>query len=337
MSTIRATDDRAAAPETIALFVPSLNAAGAEPVAVNLAHALVNAGQRVDLVVARAQFVATVHNTLSVATSNSNNRRSKLLPLLIRAFYRMADEVVAVSQGAADDMVRTAGLAADRVSVIYNPVITPGLLAARHAPPPHPWLEPGQPPVVLGVGRLTAQKDFPNLLRAFALVRRQRPARLIILGEGPDRAELEALVSQLGLGTDAVLPGYHPAVPAFMARAAVFVLSSAYEGLPTVLIEAMALTRSLVSTDCPSGPREILQHGRLGRLVPMRDPEALSQAIVASLDHPGTIASDEALEPYTEKAAVENYLRAVGSSATPTGPESGIHLNLGQTARSHGL
>ncbi|MDQ3209063.1 MAG: glycosyltransferase [Gemmatimonadota bacterium] len=400
MSTIRATDDRAAAPETIALFVPSLNAAGAERVAVNLAHALVNAGQRVDLVVARAQgdllnqlspklrlidlgssrvlfslpglagylrrerpvglisfmdhanivallaralaggstrVVATVHNTLSVATSNSNNRRSKLLPLLIRAFYRMADEVVAVSQGAADDMVRTAGLAADRVSVIYNPVITPGLLAARNAPPPHPWLEPGQPPVVLGVGRLTAQKDFPNLLRAFALVRRQRPARLIILGEGPDRPELEALVSQLGLGTDAALPGYHPAVPAFMARAAVFVLSSAYEGLPTVLIEAMALTRSLVSTDCPSGPREILQHGRLGRLVPMRDPEALSQAILASLDHPGTIASDEALEPYTEKAAVENYLRAVGSSAAPTGPESGIHLNLGQTARSHGL
>jgi glycosyltransferase involved in cell wall biosynthesis len=281
------------------------------------------------------RVVATVHNTLSVATANPNNRRSRLLPLLIRALYPLADQVVAVSQGAADDLVRTAGLAARRVSVIYNPVITPALLAARNAPSPHPWLEAGQPPVVLGVGRLTAQKDFPNLLRAFALVRRQRSARLIILGEGPDRPELEALVSQLGLGNDAALLGYHPAVPAFMARAAVFVLSSAWEGLPTVLIEALALNRRIVSTDCPSGPREILQDGRLGRIVPMRDPEALSQAMLASLDSPGALAADEELAPYTEKTAVEHYLRAVGCSGVSAGPASGIHLNLGQTARSH--
>jgi glycosyltransferase involved in cell wall biosynthesis len=281
------------------------------------------------------RVVATVHNTLSVATENPNNRRSRLLPHLIRAFYPLADEVVAVSQGVADDLVRTAGLPADRVDVIYNPVITPQLLAARTAPPPHPWLEEGQPPVVLGVGRLTAQKDFPTLLRAFALVRRRRPARLIILGEGQDRPELEALVAQLGLGDDVVLPGYHAAVYAFMARAAVFVLSSAWEGLPTVLIEALALTRSIVSTDCPSGPREILQQGRLGRLVPMRDPDALGQAILDSLDHPAARASDEALAPYTEEAAVEHYLRAVGSSESHRGPDSSIHLRLGKTPRNY--
>ena len=178
---------------------------------------------------------------------------------------------------------------------------------------------------MLGVGRLTAQKDFPTLLRAFALVRRRRQARLIILGEGQDRPELEALVAQLGLRDDVALPGYQPAVPAFMARAAVFVLSSAWEGLPTVLIEALALSRRIVSTDCPSGPREILQHGRLGRLVPMRDPEALGEAILTSLDHPGTRASDAALEPYTEQTAVELYLRAVSS----------IHLRPAETPQSY--
>ena len=379
-------------PETIALFVPSLGASGAERVAVNLGRALLKAGRRVDLVVAQAQgnllhelppglrlvdlesprvlyslprlagylrrerpvglisfmdhanivalfartlsgaptrIVATVHNTLSVATATPNNRRSRLLPYFIRAFYGRADAVVAVSQGAADDLVRTAGLPAHLVEVIYNPVITPDLLAARNAPAPHPWLEDGQPPVVLGVGRLTPQKDFPTLLRAFALVRRRRPTRLIILGEGPDRAGLEALIAELGLEDDVQLPGYHPKVPAFMARAAVFALSSAWEGLPTVLIEALALSRRIVSTDCPSGPREILEQGRLGQLVPIRNPEALAQAILASLDRPGTRAPDEVLAPYTEQSAVEHYLRAVGSGLEVR--QSSIHLRSGKT------
>jgi glycosyltransferase involved in cell wall biosynthesis len=384
--------------ETIALFIPSLGASGAERVAVNLGGALLKAGRPVDLVVAQGQgnlreelpaglrlvdlessrllyslpglarylrrerplglisfmdhanivalfaralsgrstrLVVTVHNTLSVATARANNRRSRLLPLFIRAFYPSADEVVAVSQGAADDLVRTTGLPADKVDVIYNPVITPDLLAARNAPPPHPWLEQGETPVVLGVGRLTAQKDFPTLIRAFALVRRQRVARLIILGEGQERPRLEALVAELGVGQDVALPGYQPVVPAYMARAAVFVLSSAWEGLPTVLIEALALTRSIVSTDCPSGPSEILQHGRLGRLVPVGDPEALCQAIVASIDHPGTRATDEVLARYTEEAAVEHYLRAVDPPGSFSGSRSSSHLRLVGTPRNY--
>jgi glycosyltransferase involved in cell wall biosynthesis len=397
MSTTRATEGRRSGNGTIAIFVPTLGAAGAERVAINLGHALVKAGRRVDLVVAEARgdllgqvpsgvrlvnlessrvlyslvglsryirrerpqalvsfmdhanivalfaralgggstrIVATVHNTLSVATRNPNNRRSKLLPLLIRAFYPFAHKVVAVSQGAADDLVRTTGLPANRVDVIYNPVITPELLAARNAPPPHPWLQEGQPPVLLGVGRLTPQKDFPTLLRGFALVRRRRPARCIIIGEGENRSELEALVSQLGVNQDVALLGYHSAVPAFMARSAVFVLSSAWEGLPTVLIEALALAERIVSTDCPSGPREILQNGRLGRLVPMRDPEALSEAILASLDRPGARAADEALVPYTEQSAVQRYLQAVGSTGFLE-PYSNNHLSWGEPPPSY--
>jgi glycosyltransferase involved in cell wall biosynthesis len=383
--------------DTVALFVPSLGASGAERVAVNLGRGLVEAGKRVDLVVSQAKgnllhqlpagvrlvdlgssrvlyslpalarylrreqpsglisfmdhanivallarawagrstrVVVTVHNTLSVATDNPKNLRSKLLPLLIGTFYPLADAVVAVSHGAADDLVRTTGLSADRVEVIYNPVITPDLLAAREAPPAHPWLQPGEVPVVLGVGRLTSQKDFPTLLRAFDLVRRRRPARLIILGEGQERGELEALIARLQLQNDVALPGYHPDVPAFMARAAVFVLSSAWEGLPTVLIEALALTRNIVSTDCPSGPREILQNGRLGRLVPMRDPDALSEAILASLERPADRAPDEALAPFTEETVVAQYVRAIGSPRSAVSPGSSIHLSGASTSRN---
>jgi glycosyltransferase involved in cell wall biosynthesis len=281
------------------------------------------------------RVVATVHNTISIATERPNNRRAKVLPFFMRAFYPWADAIVAVSQGVADDLVRTTGLPADSVEVIYNPVITSSLLAARASPSPHPWLEPGQPPVILGVGRLTAQKDFPNLIHAFAQVRGRRQARLIILGEGDERRALEELVSRLGLQHDVALPGFHLGVYAFMARAAVFALSSAWEGLPTVLIEALALSRAVVSTDCPSGPREILQHGRLGRLVPVHDPEALGRAILASLDEPGPPVPDAALEPFTEQAAVKHYLRAVGLAESVDGLASTPRLPLRETLRSN--
>jgi glycosyltransferase involved in cell wall biosynthesis len=260
------------------------------------------------------RVVTTVHNTISVATRAPNNHRSRLMPLFIRAFYPWADGIVAVSQGAADDLVATTGLPSGRVSVIYNPVITSDLLASRTAAPPHPWLAPGQPPVIIGAGRLTPQKNFSNLLRAFAHVRARREARLIILGEGVERPILEALVTQLGIGDDVALLGFRPGVYPYMARAAVFALSSAWEGLPTVLIEALALTRNVVSTDCPSGPREILQNGRLGRIVPVNDPVKLAEAILASLDDPRTTVPDDALAPYTESAAVERYLQAAGLS-----------------------
>ena len=108
-----------------------------------------------------------------------------LWPRLLRTFYPWATTVVAVSRGAADDLARTAGLPRDRIEVVYNPVITPAMLALAQQAPDHPWLAPGQPPVILGAGRLTGQKDFSTLVRAFAEVRRRRPARLIILGEGP--------------------------------------------------------------------------------------------------------------------------------------------------------
>jgi glycosyltransferase involved in cell wall biosynthesis len=219
--------------------------------------------------------------------------------------------VVAVSRGAADDFARSSGFPRDRVEVVYNPVITPETAALAREAPDHPWLIPGQPPVILGVGRLTPQKDFPTLLRAFAEVRRRRAARLIILGEGEDRANLLALAGALGVVDDVALPGFQRNALSYMAHSAVFVLSSAWEGLPTVLIEALAAGTRVVSTDCPSGPREILQEGRLGALVPVGDSSALAGAILEALERPASGVSPDALDSFTRDTAVDHYLRLI--------------------------
>ena len=255
--------------------------------------------------------IVTVHNTLSVTSRNAAASHGWIWPHLIRWFYPHADGIVAVSRDAADDLARTARIPRQRIQVIYNPVITSNLRRqARHAAD-HPWFAPGQPPVVLGVGRLTRQKDFPNLIRAFAELRRRRSARLIILGEGEERPALTALISELGLESDAALLGFRANAAAYMAHSAVFVLSSAWEGLPTVLIEALAAGARVVSTDCPSGPREILQDGRLGALVPVGDSVALACAISDTMDQPNGKVPLEALVEFTGEAALEHYLRLI--------------------------
>ena len=150
----------------------------------------------------------------------------------------------------------------------------------------HPWFAPGSPPVVLGIGRLTTQKDFPTLLKAFAQVRAVRKARLMILGEGRDRQALEVLARELGVASDVDLPGFVLNPFPYMVRASLLVLSSAWEGLPGVLIEAMACGCPVVSTDCPSGPSEILDGGAYGPLVPVGDDGALAKAILSVLEMP---------------------------------------------------
>ena len=166
--------------------------------------------------------------------------------------------------------------------------------------------------MILGVGRLTQAKDFPTLIRAFALVRKKRAARLMILGEGEERPKLEALVRELGLEREVTLPGFVDNPYKYMKRAAVFVLSSKWEGFGNVLVEAMALGTPVVSTDCPSGPAEILENGRWGRLVPVGDVYALAEAIIETLDeehHPDVAnrAKDFAVE-----LAVEKYINVLG-------------------------
>jgi glycosyltransferase involved in cell wall biosynthesis len=204
---------------------------------------------------------------------------------LVRRFYPWACKIVAVSQGVADDLIQITKLPLSRIQVIYNPVVAPELREKAKEPVAIPWFAATNDPVILSVGRLTELKDFPTLIRAFALVRRKLPCRLLILGEGDQRASLEGLVSRLGLEEHVLLPGFASNPYSYMAQAAVFVLSSISEGLPSALIEAMAVGTPVVSTACPSGPSEIITPEVNGLLVPSADPEALAEAILRVLEN----------------------------------------------------
>lgn len=249
-------------------------------------------------------------NTLSRTESAASGTR-KLIPYLVRHTYRWADEVIAVSDGVARDLAAAARLPIRRIRVFPNPVVSPELLAAAREPVQHPWFHDGAPPVVLGVGRLTRQKDFATLIRAFARVRQWREARLVILGEGSERPMLEGLARTLGLEDDVALPGFIPNPFAYMARASAFVLSSAWEGLPAVLIQALAVGAPVIATDCESGPREILGDGRFGRLVPVGDEAAIARAILDLLGEPHLPAPKEAWSRFTHENAVSEYLRVL--------------------------
>ena len=198
---------------------------------------------------------------------------------LVRCLYPQADKIVAVSQGVANDLHNFAKLPTNKIKVIYNPVVTPELSAKADHPVDHPWFQSGQPPVILGVGRLSRAKNFAMLIRAFSQRGLCQRAHLMILGEGDQRLELERLVSELGLGATVCLPGFVNNPFAFMARSALCVLSSVQEGFPNVIVQAMAVGTPVVATDCLYGPAEILEGGRLGRLTPVDSVEAMSQAI----------------------------------------------------------
>lgn len=276
-----------------------------------LTHANVAAVAARALARSGARLALVEQNTVSAVRSHL--RRDDLLPALVRRAYPRADAVVGVSEGVARDLVSRLGVPAAKVHVIPNPVVDDALAASAAAPAGHPWFADDSAPVFLAVGRLTEQKDFPTLLRAFRMLREARAARLMILGEGEERARLEALIGELSLTGDVALPGFVENPYARMSRAAAFVLSSRWEGLPTVLIEALACGCPVVATDCPSGPREILGGGDYGALVPMGDPAALCGAMKSVLEsRPGAAALKERAARYSVARAVTHYLELLG-------------------------
>ena len=254
------------------------------------------------------RIVLSEHNTLTSVSNGENDLRWKLYPKLAKWFYPWADDIIAVSKGVADNLTLAAGLSPERIQVIYNPIVTPDLQKKSKSLLEHPWFSTGEPPVVLGVGRLTAQKAFNVLIEAFAQVRKSQPARLIILGEGEERPMLEAQIKQLGLEQDIDLPGFVSNPYPYMNQSALFVLSSRWEGLPTVLVEAMSLRTPVIATDCPSGPREILKDGQYGQLVPVDDPSALALAIQNSLENRATCAVEESWKPFELNCVTDQYL-----------------------------
>ena len=231
---------------------------------------------------------------------------------LVRYFYPWADGIVAVSKGAAKDLARIANLPLERVQVIYNPVITPEFEAKAKEPIEHSWFTNKDVPVILSVGRLVDQKDFPTLIRAFAQVVTIRPARLVILGSGPDRPHIEALINQLGLAEKVTLLGHVQNPYKYMAHASIFVLSSIWEGLGNVLIEAMAAGVPVVSTDCESGPAEILADGTYGWLTPVGDRDAIANAILAILSGQVKPVDPLWLDQFKLETVTSQYLDASG-------------------------
>lgn len=248
-------------------------------------------------------------NTPSLALLQSPSLKKRLSGWLLKWVYRLADSIVAVSEGVRHDLVDGMSLNAHRVVRIFNPVPIVRVRQLAQEPVDHPWFLPGQPPIILGVGRLSEQKDFSTLLKAFAQVRLQRMARLVILGEGEARASLESLAKKLGIASDVCLPGFDPNPFRYMQRASVFALSSRYEGLPNVLIQAMVCGCPVVSTDCPSGPRDILDGGRYGFLVPVGDAEAMAKAILKVLAGEHPTVHPEWLEQFDESYVVQQYLK----------------------------
>jgi glycosyltransferase involved in cell wall biosynthesis len=227
--------------------------------------------------------------------------------------YRFADNVIVNSRNVADDMSTYTGLPRHLITVVPNPVVPAARFLEEQPRPDHPWFAPGEPPVILGVGELGPRKDFGTLVRAFAEVRRTRACRLVILGKGGAREGLLRLAADLGVAADMDLPGFKSDPHKYMAHAALLGFTSLWEGNPLVLPEALAVGTPVVATDCPSGPREVLQDGRYGPLVPMGDPSAFAAAIIQTLDAPLPAQTlREAARPFEIEASTDAYLDAMG-------------------------
>lgn len=264
----------------------------------------------------RPRIVLSVRNAYSATLAANPPRTRLLLKVATRLLYPRADWVVGIAKGTAEDLRRNAGLAPERVRAIYNPVLRPDFdrLAAEPADPS--ILGDRSTPTIISAGRLTKQKDQATLIRAFAELSRQRPARLLLLGEGELRARLQALAVELGVGDRVSLPGALPNPFPYMREADLFVLSSAWEGFGNVLVEAMAAGTPVISTDCPHGPREILDDGKWGDLVPVGDPVRLAEAMERALATGGIDARPRARE-FTVERAADLYLDLMLGTAAP--------------------
>jgi glycosyltransferase involved in cell wall biosynthesis len=230
----------------------------------------------------KSKVIATQRTVFSGLLDEERGFLSKASFLMSRKIYPYADKVVAVSQGVADDLLAQRVTVAEKVRVIYNPTVSDELFRAIDEEIPLRLFSPEAPNFV-AVGRLSEPKNYSDLVDAFAIVRKSTPCRLVILGEGEKRGELEAQIKRLGLFEDALLPGFIGNPFPYVRAADCFVSSSKREGLPGAMIQALACGATIVSTDCHSGPREILDDGRYGVLVPVGDIDALAGAMKNAL------------------------------------------------------
>ena len=258
------------------------------------------AGRKTKIIISVRSVVSQYRHSFLPHRSLEKALMGMILPL--------ADEIVAVSQQAARDFADYLQISSSRIRVIYNPTITPALLEKAQRPVNHPWFEAGQPPLIMSAGRLSPVKGFSTLIKAFAHVHQRLPARLMILGEGEQRQELEALIAHLGLQAEVSLPGFQQNPYAFMKHAAVFALSSLHDASPNVLIEAMACGCSIVTTNSPGGSAELINYGEFGHVVPVGDEFLLAQAIIEVIAGDTRKPAPEWLAQFEYQRVIRQYL-----------------------------
>lgn len=258
----------------------------------------------------KTKTIVRMANTFSKVLKNINFTERMILFWGVKIFFRFANEIVAVSDGVADDLAKTIKISRSKMKVIYNSTDIEKIKNKYKESITHPWLKNKTNPVILAVGRLTVEKDYPTLIKAFSILSEKNNFRLIILGEGKKRSELESLIKKLELQEKIDLPGFTRNPFVYMRNCDIFVLSSATEGFPNTLIEAMACGTPVVSTDCPSGPREILDNGKFGKLVKVGDEKSLAEAILETIKNP--LSSEELInrvrEKFSLKEAIKKYL-----------------------------
>jgi glycosyltransferase involved in cell wall biosynthesis len=230
-------------------------------------------------------IIVTEHSYFSMAQNKTPFLKRVIMKFLVKILYKRAKAVIVVSRKAANNLTRKIGVRKDSLHVIYNPIDIESISEKSKEEPQHDWLNNKKYPVILGAGRLTMPKDFSTLIKAFNCLRKKRRAKLIILGEGGKRKELEKLIRELNLQSDVDMPGFVSNPYSYMSKSDVFVLSSKYEGFGNVLVEAMACGVSVVSTNCPGGPAEILENGKYGKLVSVGDVNALAMVILETLNN----------------------------------------------------
>ncbi len=250
-----------------------------------------------------------VREACTIPPSEHTSFSYKVIIALMRLTYPFANQIIAISKGVAQDLIENFHLPEKKIRVIYNPTIGSDFILKTKERINHPWFQPGEPPVIIGVGRLTIQKDFPTLIRAFAKTRKTRNIRLVIFGEGDDCQELNCLAKSLNCEAHVAFLGFVENPYPYMCASALFVMSSRWEGFGNVLVEAMACGIRVISTDCPSGPREILEGGRWGALVRVGDSVALAEAITLQLDSQVPIGMLESvMNRFHEERIIEQYL-----------------------------
>lgn len=281
----------------------------------NKPEVLLSAMSHANIVAVIAKIIAMVPTRVYVSERNNVSTSLKglgwfkrfMLIFLMKVTYTLSARVVAISKGAADDLSSRVGIKRCHISVVYNPAFSERMFHDIPAAP-HSWLIDKDVPVIIGIGRLSLEKNFSLLIRAFSEVVKTRKARLVILGEGNERASLESLITDLDVNDVVDLPGFTSSPESYLSRASLFVLSSDSEGFGNVLVEAMGSGVPIVSTNCPSGPSEILENGKWGKLVPPGDAEALSGAILETLDQNEFPDVKTRAKDFGIDAAVDGYL-----------------------------